>query len=61
LERGLVLPPGVADLTVVDIVIKVVIITLPAVFVAKRDSAYPYLRVCGRIVTLTPSKQGQTL
>jgi len=56
-----VLPPGVADLTVVDIVIKVVIITLPAVFVAKRDSAYPYLRVCGRIVTLTPSKQGQTL
>lgn len=50
---------GVSDLKVVDIVITAVIAALMAVFVAKRDSTYPYLRVCGRIVTLTPSKQGQ--
>jgi len=46
MERGLVLIPGVANLKVVDIVIKAVIVNLMAVFVAKRDSAYPYLRVC---------------
>jgi hypothetical protein len=61
LEQDLVLTLGVADLKVVDIVSKAVIVILMAVFVAKSYSAYPYLRVCDRIVTLFPPKQGHTL
>jgi hypothetical protein len=41
LERGLVLTPRVAGLKAVDIVIKGVIVTLMAVFVAKRDWGQP--------------------